>query len=158
MENRAEILPLVNSYANKYKLDVKLVDAIICQESSYRQWASKFEPGIDTFDHPDAFAKINNISLATEKNEQATSYGLMQLLGRTARMPAINFVEPLPYLYEIQICLNYGCKYLAYLCKKYIDMQDVISAYNRGSPLKIDGKYKNQEYVDGVMKYMKEMN
>lgn len=155
MENRIKLLPLVQAKALEAKLDWKLADAIICQESHYNSWACCFEPGIDKFETPEIFAKRQGEFVHTEKNSQAISYGLFQLLGRTARSAPLKFLGPLPYLYDVETNLIWGMRYLAYIKTRYSKLEDIISAYNGGSALKLDdGTYKNQMYVNGVLGFI----
>ncbi len=153
MENRTNLLDLIKSKANQHGVNWKLLDAIICQESGYRQWAVRFEPTIIKYELPKTHAKYNIISVETEQVAQATSYGLMQLLGRTAR--GMGFDGLLPSLFDIESNLDWGCQYLESQQRRYIDLKDVISSYNAGSAIKINGgMYKNQKYVNGVLKFM----
>jgi soluble lytic murein transglycosylase-like protein len=51
--------------------------------------------------------------------------------------------------------LEYGCRYLRSLIKRYgWDQRAGVAAYNAGSAVrKPDGTFKNQDYVDAVAKF-----
>lgn len=157
MQNRNTLLEIVKSKSNQYGVDWRLLDAIICEESGYRPWALRYEPTIILFDNALLHAKANQISLETECNAQACSYGLVQILGRTARMGSLGFTETLPMLFDVDQNLDIGARYLKYLCNKYKKIEDVISAYNAGSP-RLDEHggitEKGMVYVSGVLGFM----
>ena len=47
--------------------------------------------------------------------------------------------------------LEYAAKFLKRLATRYSERDDIIAAYNAGSPIKnLNGVYKNQHYVDKV--------
>ena len=100
----------------------------------------------------DYYAKKNNITQHTEETLQHCSYGLMQIMGSTARSP-LNFHGNLLRLVDPQINIHYGVKYYAWLKRRYTSatQEDIISAYNGGHPMRRRGKegYVNQNYVDG---------
>jgi soluble lytic murein transglycosylase-like protein len=145
---RLQLLPLVKDLSFKYGLPTSLVNAIIEVESSYCLYAVRFEfkAGYTT---PEKFALLNGITTETELNLQKFSYGLMQLLGSSAR--DLGFEGPLPSLHQPEIGIEWGCKKLAQLEKRYPIGSDSIAAYNTGSPLYgPDGHYVNRAYVDKV--------
>lgn len=120
----------IYQYASLYKLNPALVKAIIKVESSFRPGVHRDEPKI-----------------------KDTSYGLMQILYKTAG--SMGFLgSPDPELYDIDINLNYGCKYLRYLSDKYDKLDDIIVSYNAGKPKYFkSGKYINQAYLEKVKYY-----
>ena len=92
----------------------------------------------------------------TESVLQRTAWGLMQIMGATAR--DMGFDEWLTELTIPVVNIAIGMKYLAGLSERYLEshgIDGVIAAYNAGSPKKTaDGKYRNQAYVDKVKNLM----
>lgn len=96
------------------------------------------------------------------------SYGLMQILNRTAQ--GVGFTGTPDQLYDPLTNVRYGAKFLQGLLKKYPDLSQAVAAYNMGSPRKAsattpaivaiygqptaDWVYANQPYVDRVMSYI----
>jgi soluble lytic murein transglycosylase-like protein len=84
------------------------------------------------------------------------SYGLAQIMGGTARW--LGFNGALPALYKPENNLYWACSYLSYLKKKYGGGDELIAAYNAGSPRKgNDRKFLNQYYVDKVKEYYNQL-
>lgn len=141
--------------ANQHGLPPELVRAIVQVESDGNPWATRYEPGFfDRYIKAAAIRPIPPCSLLTERQLRAMSFGLMQIMGETARW--IGFDGPfLTALCDPEIGLEYGCRYLSRLVKTYLDKDGwnaVIAAYNAGSPRKDrSGAFVNQKYVDKVM-------
>lgn len=143
-------LSLISKAADIYDLDWKLVTAIVQVESQGDSRAHRFEPKFSYFSDVIEHAKCNGCTVETEQKAQAFSYGLMQIMGATAR--ATGYKGPLADLFDPRTNLDIGCKFLKGLVTKYGNMKDAIAAYNAGAPRKNpDGTYKNQDYVDKVM-------
>lgn len=137
--------------SKNFQLDNRLILAIMDVESGCEPLRCHFEPGWNDFYHVDVWAKKCGITVATEKNQQMTSWGAMQVMGAVAR--ELGFMGHLPQLTDTKIGIYYGCLKLFSLSKKYHSMKDVIAAYNRGTPvLDTNGRYINQSYVDKVMR------
>ncbi len=132
-------------------IDPLLALAIAEVESGGDQFAIRFEPGWKYHYNVDNFAKLCKISEDTERMLQACSFGIMQVMGTVAR--ELGFEESLIKLSDARIGAKYGCLKLSKLFKILKSVDDVIAAYNAGSPLKRDGKYINQGYVDRVRKF-----
>lgn len=142
---------LINTHAGKNGIDPKLVGAFIAVESAGKSSASRYEPGWKYFLNPEQFAKSLGITTATETVHQATSWGLMQVMGSVAREQG--FTEQLPKLIVPGPNLDVGCQFLKKLQGKYPTLQDLIASYNAGSPRKnADGTYVNEAYVQKVLK------
>jgi soluble lytic murein transglycosylase-like protein len=144
----SELKPLIIKYAAKHKLKPEIVYGVIKKESTFDEFAVRFEPHYKWLVTPSKVKPIT-CSLATEENLQKTSFGLMQCMGGLLRelgywgwLSAI-LADP-----EMQI--DYGCKYLAKQIGKYGELRG-ISAYNAGSPTG-----SNAEYVSKVMEYSRE--
>lgn len=139
--------------ADKVSLDPLLIGAIIMQESAGHIWTARHEPNVKYSYMPQTYSKALNISLDTELAFQKTSWGLMQLMGFKAR--EIGFDAFLPQLLLPSVNIEYGCKAMSLFCNKYPKLNDAIASYNAGSPRYLaSGKYVNQNYVDGVNKWL----
>lgn len=139
-----------------------LVAAIVTVESTWNPCAYRFEPGLHKHMVQDikldtklamkiaALARAQRFSPESEVALQCSSFGLMQILGSTAR--GEGFDGYLPELFQPEVGLEWGIKFLQRLQRKYSDERDVIAAYNAGSPRRNeDGTYVNQKHVDKVM-------
>jgi len=121
---------LVNMIARQYNVDPNLVKAVILQESNWDVNASRYE---------------------THLND--SSWGLMQVLLKTARWILGNDKLTISDLVKPETNIAAGTKYIGFLLAKYRNMEDAIASYNAGSPRRDKyGKYVNQSYVDSVMK------
>jgi len=128
----------IRDISKEYGLDPYLVAAICWQESGFLSHSSAYE---------DEFYKryIRNRSktflkrlypklgddIEIEKRQLATSWGLMQVMGETAR--ELGFRGELKELYNSD-GLKYGCLYLCDRIKIYHQIDTVLSAYNAGTP------------------------
>jgi len=145
--DKAAISEAAHKFAKLYSLDVKLVEGIIRIESAFNKRAIRYEPGYRYTLNPQKFAKLNRITADTEQKLQMFSWGLMQVMGGTARENG--FEGSLLKLAEIETSIEQGCRHLAKLWRKYQVVDDVVAAYNAGSPRKTStGQYMNQSYVD----------
>lgn len=144
---------LIDAAAVRHGLDPVLVAAIIQQESAGNTWAFRFEPGFRWFSD-----YVNPAcSRTTERNAQATSWGLMQIMGAVARERGCT-APFLSALCDPTVGLEYGCRHLAWLKGRGYTLHEVISAYNQGSPRRLpSGDFANMEYVNGVLAHMKEL-
>ena len=143
---------LSSSIAKTYGLDPNLVMAIIHTESRNDPNAMRYERGyryLVNFNSP-------LVSGSTEKMQQSTSWGLMQIMGATAR--DMGCKEPwLNCLLDPETNIKYGCQHLARLIKKH-GVRGGVSSYNQGSPRKdVNGELINVAYVNKVMDKMKEL-
>lgn len=149
-----EYSDIITQTANQLGIDPILVTAIIMQESAGDTWATRFESSY--YDHerfldPDRFAENSKVSINTEKSQQATSWGLLQIMGVVAR--EVGYTGKLTKLLIPERGIFWACKKLQLICHKYQKLEDIIASWNAGSPQVIDstGKYLNQAYVDAVM-------
>jgi len=133
----------------KQGLSPEWVWALISVESSQIQWVMRYEPGYSYFVTPEFFAKKLGQSLDTELNGQKTSWGLLQVMGGTAR--EMGFSGYFPELCLPSVGIHYGCRYLAQKLRKYGNYLDAVAAYNAGTVKRLpNGDYQNQAYVDKV--------
>ena len=154
---------IIREKASLMGIDPLLVASIVMVESTGNPYAIRYEPAFyrryvdpnETY----ALSHANNIgsSLETEKTAQATSWGLMQIMGLTAR--ELGFKDWHPKLCEPSVGIEYGSKLLKQKYNRYGSWEDAVSAYNAGSVRMTKGKlYENQRYVDKVYKNYRELN
>ena len=145
MDN-TELTTLIKSAASRRSLPWELVYAICQVESSLNPSAVRHEP------HYRWLVGDNETMSPTERHEQMTSWGLMQVMGAVAR--ELGHTGPLSDLLDPPTGLFYGCLHLRRFRAKYDIWPDVIAAYNAGSPRRVAGQigsYVNQSYVDKVL-------
>lgn len=131
-------------------IDAKLVMAICLVESNLVTWSCRYEPGWKYFLNIEEWAQKLGQTINTERMQQATSWGPMQVMGSVAR--ELGFKGHMPQLVVPEIGIRYGCLKLLSLMKRYSDEKDVIAAYNAGSARKdYNDRYVNYAYVDKVM-------
>lgn len=103
---------LINAASVKYGVPVPWIQAVIQTESSWNPQAYRAEPQIGD-----------------------ASYGLMQLLYRTAQ--GLGFAGPADKLFDPAINIDLGTKLLSQLRARWgDDFRAIYSAYNSGSPTK----------------------
>ena len=145
MDN-AELTTLIKSAASRRSLPWELVYAICQVESSLNPSAIRHEPRYRWL------VGDNETMSPTERQDQMTSWGLMQVMGAVAR--ELGHTGPLSDLLDPPTGLFYGCLHLRRFRAKYDIWPDVIAAYNAGSPRRVAGPigpYVNQSYVDKVL-------
>lgn len=143
-----EIKNIISIKALSYGVDPNLALAVAQTESNFNNMSMRFEPNWMYYYLPLVYSKNLGTTLSTERTLQQFSYGLMQVMGSVAR--ELGFDDELIKLCDPELGAQYGCMKLADIKKSYSDEQDIISAYNAGSPSKIGSKYKNQDYVNKV--------
>jgi soluble lytic murein transglycosylase-like protein len=150
----------VNFYCKKFetrniKIEPALIKAIIKQESQGKPYCMRLEKHkyYDT-------NYLNHIPLRHRKNKYSyCSMGIMQVMYGTARWQG--FRKSPEDLMLLKYSIKFGVKYVRYLIKRFWSLENVISAYNQGSPRKKDTtKYgeilENQfSYVNHVLRYYK---
>jgi hypothetical protein len=140
----------IKRFAQRSDLNPRLVLAVCVVESSLDTWATRFEPGWRWFLNPKQWARTHRRSEATERVHQATSWGLMQVMGTVAM--EMGYQGPLPALCLPERGLYYGCKKLKSLVEKYGDLQKALSAYNTGRPDTKAGKLYAGKVFDEMEK------
>lgn len=142
----------IRAAAGARGLDALLVGAFVGQESEGVALKTRYEKNYQWVVKPDVYAASLGITVATEMLAQMHSYGLMQIMGGTAR--SLGFNGYLAQLVDPAVGLHWACDYLSLLKAKYGKIQDVIASYNAGSPRDVapaDGIVDNHAYVDGVL-------
>ncbi|WP_243358344.1 transglycosylase SLT domain-containing protein [Fundidesulfovibrio terrae] len=151
MEHQA----LIENAAQAHGLPSRLVEAVAGVESGGNSWAFRYEPQFFAR-HVASDASVRAVapcSLDSERQARATSWGLMQVMGATAR--GLGFQGAfLNALCDPQTGLEYGCRLLARLRDRYKALHGwpgVAAAYNAGSPRRdLSGSFVNQPYVDRI--------
>ena len=134
-----------------------LVAAIVQTESGGDPMAIRFEPDYKYVIKVNDFARANVITSTTELMLQKSSFGLCQIMGGLAR--ELGHKGSLLELLIPEINLKLSVQHMKNLIVKYPTRDDMIAAYNAGSPIKnLDGKYRNQQYVDKVASYLNALN
>jgi soluble lytic murein transglycosylase-like protein len=107
--------PIILAASARYVIDPALIKAVITKESSWNPGALRVEP------------QIND-----------ASYGLMQLLQRTAAgmQPGVTPSD----LFDPSINIDLGTRYLSGQVNRY-GLPDGISAYNAGHPISGNAQY-----------------
>ena len=150
---------IIKKISEKKRVNYLLIGAMVSVESNGDSKATRYEAGYRWLYETSKHARLNNITVKTEKNLQMSSMGLMQIMGANARV--YGHKGQLSELYKPEIGLIYGIEHFAMLIDKYDKIKDAISAYNRGTPRKNQqGEYINQKYVDkvwGKYNYLKDM-
>lgn len=128
---------LVGKYVTKYLFkdsDVALVCALIEHESSWNTFSIRYEPGFFS-----RYVEQQKGLTATEAYARSCSWGLMQLMGQTAR--EIGFQDKfLSFLCDPDIGIDYGCKQFRHCVNRHPnDEKAALLAYNGGS----DSNYPN---------------
>ena len=142
---------LVRATAARHNLPVAFVRALVRVESSGDPAAMRYEPAFfERYVSGRGHRVWPGCSRATEERLRAFSFGLMQIMGQTAR--EAGFQEPfLTALLDPATNLDWGCRYLARQYDRYQDLEVAAAAYNAGSARRDDaGRWRNQEYVDKV--------
>lgn len=154
MTIHAELMKCIEEAAGIHMHPVNLITAIVSVESGFNPAAIRYEPAFYArYILGGMFKPIYPCSKETEAHARATSWGLMQVMGQTARERGFSgtFLSELCYPAS---GLYWGCKHLDYLRSKYEKthgMEGVVAAYNAGSPRKNHmGKFINQAYVEKV--------
>jgi soluble lytic murein transglycosylase-like protein len=121
-----EITSLAESAAKKHNLPPRLVLAIVTVESAGKPGATRYEPAFFN-----RYIRPQNLPEAEGKG-RATSWGLMQIMGETAR--TLGFAGAFTSLLTPAIGLEWGCRYLSRLLDRYAceSWECICRAYNGG--------------------------
>ena len=143
----------IDSAAKRNHLPASLVAGVIQEESRFEIWATREEPRYlrNRALHKAAMrwsAAHGGVPNAfTELADRSRSYGLMQVMGETAREQGFAG-RYLAELYLPHNSIEHGALLLERLMKRYHnDTLSAISAYNQGSARKRRGVFANARYV-----------
>ncbi len=139
-----------------YGVDPRITAAIVWRESAGRCYAPRYEKGWKWFYKPQEFARMSGVSVATEMVCQQMSWGAMQVMGAVAR--EMGHTGGLPELVEPDVGIRFGVMKFRSLFDRHKVLTEAVSAYNQGSPRRMGGgAFKNQAYVDVVMKHARQL-
>jgi len=116
-----------SNYARKHGIDVSLLCAVIEHESSWNPWAIRYEGG---------FFAVYILPMAehlsdTEARARAFSWGLMQLMGQTAR--ELGYTGDLAALCDPDYGTDWGCHKLKKCLDAHVgDVNTALNKYNGG--------------------------
>lgn len=134
-----KLTELAREAASRHGLDADLVCAVIEQESSWKMYAIRYEP--EFFERYCLPLSRNPEITPTEARARAFSWGLMQVMGQTAR--EFGYAEPLPALCDPVKGIEIGCKVLAHkIAVNGGNMKDALNAWNGGA---------NPKYAEEVL-------
>lgn len=139
----------------RFGVSETLVAALVTVESNWNPLAWRYEPAFTFAFKAKEFATRHGISLSTEAAGQRVSYGMLQVMGCTAR--ELGFVDTFPQMFVDPMCgLEYGIRYLVTRMDRYSNVEDAIAAYNAGSARRdpLTGKFINQQYVNKVLQWI----
>jgi len=148
---------LILPVAKSLDLNPHLIASFIMVESGGNPWRTRYEKGWKYFYFAEDFAKDLGISLETELNMQAMSWGYLQIMGAVAR--ECSFDDHLTKLVDPKINITVGCAKIADLAEIFDNDDDIAAAYNGGNGAPhnklADGRYKNASVQNHVMKIQK---
>jgi soluble lytic murein transglycosylase-like protein len=105
-----DMVALAKQKASAYQLDATLVCAVVEQESSWNPWSVRYEPGF-MLKYVSPLYMDGRFS-PTEAYCRSMSWGLMQIMGQTARELGFTLAT-LAELCDPPFGLEYGCRKLA---------------------------------------------
>ena len=117
--------------ARKMGVPEKLLYRLTEVESAWNPWATRFEPLFTRRTRENTYN--NGTSQETENIHQATSWGLCQIMGYTARR--LGWEGPIPALLDPESNLRYACLYLNQLYEDPASEHSwrwATTAYNHG--------------------------
>ncbi len=152
-----EFKPIIAKHSIKFGVDSDLIRSIIMVESSGIPYRARFEPDWKYFYFQREYAEKLGITVETETMFQATSWGLMQIMGGVAR--ELGYKLHLTALCNPDLNIEYGTMKIKSIMQRYGNSEmDVIAAYNAGSVIKTySGIYKNEKYVDKVYSFLRQL-
>ncbi|MGB7438891.1 MAG: lytic transglycosylase domain-containing protein [Candidatus Acidiferrum sp.] len=138
-----KLIDMARKAADAEGLDPAVVCALVEQESAWNTWAMRYEPLF--FSKYVAPLYTNNKVGATEAYARGFSWGLMQVMGQTARETGVNSLH-LSILCDPAVGLTVGCK----VFKKKLDaagqdLRKALLAWNGGA---------NPDYAEEVVARM----
>lgn len=155
----------IKDVCKKYELEPEIVASLICQESIKASkslldsiFATRYEPGfyyryIMGKKLTGFIPKGSIPNKSTERRQRATSYGLMQIMGATAREHGLE-TQYITSLCEPRINIEIGCKILKHFyVQEGKDYREALRRYNgrsRGDysyTVSVIDILKNEEYL-----------
>lgn len=139
---------MASEAARSYDIDPKFILSMIKVESNFNTFAIRYEPAFfKRYIEPKTSSELSgyipkNVTISTERIARATSWGLMQVMGETARSIGRYKLDFISELTRPDIGVDMGCTVLAYYIKRHGgDIEKAIQAYNAGIPSPAGQKY-----------------
>lgn len=134
----------------RFGVDWRIIAAIVTVESSWRPDVCRFEPHFLYMKNVMEMAKAHGQTSATEQALQRMSFGLMQIMGGTAR--SLGFTGNLTTLFDPITNIEWGVRYFTTLKARYAQIDDQVAAYNAGSAKRdaLTSLHVNADYVTKV--------
>jgi hypothetical protein len=155
-----EIIARIKDWTRELPREIReTLLAMAMRESALDPWAVRFESGYQWPWQVKENSRELNISFATELQLQSFSYGLLQVMGGTARWQG--FKGPLMSLcWAERVAFDHGVRYFLYQMERYNnDIAKALCAYNAGNvKLTDDGKFQNQAYVDAIFEFRRQLS
>lgn len=128
-----ELITLARVTAARHSINAQLVCAVVEQESAWNPWAIRYEPGfLSKYVAP--MYTAGKIS-ATEAYSRSFSWGLMQVMGESARELGFSG-SSLAQLCDPAVGLEWGCvKLVKHLARAKNEVTDALEAWNGGANL-----------------------
>lgn len=156
---RREIGPAIYRASRETGINPQLIAAVIWQESRANPFAIRYEPKF--FDRYIKGKELTGfvpsfklISEETERASRAMSFGLMQVMGATARENGFEGTY-LSELCDIQANIEIGVKILAKHIRKFEDTNKALLAYNGGGnkdyPLEVMEHIQSGDYQNVIL-------
>ena len=125
-----ELIAVARASAARHGLDLDLVCAVIEQESSWKTYAIRYE---NEFFNRYCFPLFKDSAITpTEARARAFSWGLMQVMGQTAR--EFGYTGDFPALCDPQNGVDVGCRVLAHkIAVNQGNIRDALQAWNGGA-------------------------
>lgn len=149
----AVLTTIINEQSTAHNLSPAIVTCVILQESGADTAAFRFEQGMFDILQPKKKEQLSGFvpslpNLISEKVQRSSSWGLMQVLGETARWCAKCEISYLSELCNPSIGIDIGCRVLAhYLARNGNDYTKALAAYNAGLATSLAG----QKYATEVL-------
>lgn len=145
-------------YAEKYMINPDLIRAICKKESGDNAFACRIEPHLKRA----KWYKRTLLDLQDIQDYHFCSFGYMQIMFGTARH--IGYLGNPFDLFNPDKAIKFGTKFFKQCVRRYKNnVHHAIAAYNQGNNRYYDinkngikdanEKYRNQDYVDKVLKY-----
>ena len=142
---------IINSNFLNTGITSNLIKGIMYCESYMVFNTNRYEPQLKTNKR-----YVKSIPKEYRSNNLAyTSMGLMQILPGTAYH--LGYRGRLEGLYDPEVNIYYGTKYILAQIRRFRYQKKVVSAYNAGRPImNTNGTFRNQDYVNNVVRKYKE--
>jgi soluble lytic murein transglycosylase-like protein len=138
MSKTPELLKMAQAAAAQHQLDPAIVSAIVEQESDWDTYAIRFEPQffakyVAPLFTSNRITPHEGVTVNTETQGRAFSWGLMQVLGQVARENGFDG-KFLSEICDPLVGLDVGCKVFAHkLAMNQGNYRNALLAYNGGA-------------------------